>query len=174
LLLLFGFYDPVTAIEFEATTKAEQYNERKRKYEESNYVFYEGCGAPIYRPPKLSLDANENMDFLTKCMKEDRVERKRVALRMMVKFEGPKVLKKPRKRRRKLWKQEKQGNDEEAGVNATQLADENQGAQERSGTVRKKQSASYGAPAIKLLGSAAELLLAGKNRKKLPFPFRRR
>jgi hypothetical protein len=170
------YYGPITAIEFEATTKAEQYNERKRKYEESNYVVYEGCGAPIYRPPKLPLDADENMDFLTKCMKEDRVERKKVALRMMVKFEGPKVLKKFRKRRRNLWKsedKEKQGNDEEAGVNSTQLADENQDTQERSGTVRKKQSASCGAPAIKLLGSVAELLLAEKNRKKLPFPFRR-
>lgn len=75
-------------MEFEATTKAEEYNERKRKYEESNDVFYES--APIYRPPKLSPDAGENMDFLTKCMAEDWVERKRVALMKMVKFEGRK------------------------------------------------------------------------------------
>jgi hypothetical protein len=55
-----------------------------------------------------------NMGFLTKCTKEDRVERKRVALRMMVKFEGPKLLKKLRKHHRKLRKsedKEKQGND---------------------------------------------------------------
>ena len=170
------YYGPITAMEFEATTKAEEYNERKRKYEESNHVFYDGCGAPIYRPPKFPPDAGENMDFLAKCMKEDWVERKRVALRMMVKFEGPKVLKKLRKRRRKLWKSEdgeKQGDDEEAVVHSTQLPDENQGMQERSGTVRKKQSASCGAPTIKPSGSVAELLLIKKNRKKLPFPFRR-
>ena len=161
-------------MEFEANTKAEEHNERKRKYEESNPVFYEN--APIYRPPKLPPGAGENMDFLTKCVKVEWVERKRAALRMMVKCKGPKVLKKLRKRRRKLWEsedKEKQGSDEEAGVNPTQLVDENQGTQERPGTVRKKQSASRGAPAIKLSGSAAELLVAKKNRKKLPFPFRR-
>jgi len=48
-------------MEFEANTKAEEYNERKRKYEESNDVFYEN--APIYRPPKLPPGAGENMDF---------------------------------------------------------------------------------------------------------------
>lgn len=165
------YYGPITAKEFEATKKAEEYNERKRKYEESNYAFYEGCGAPIYRPPKLPSDADENMDFLTKCMKEDRVEKDKAALRMMVKFERPKALRKLRKRRRKLRKSEDQGIDEEGGVSSTQLADGNQGTQERSGT--KKQSARHGAPAIKPLGSVAELLLARKNRKKLPFSFRR-
>ena len=170
------YYGPITATEFEATTKAKEYNERKRKYEESNYVFYDGCSASIYRPPKLSPDAGENMDFLKKCMEEDWVERRRAALWMMVKFEGPKVLKKLRKRRWKLSKredQEKQCNDEEAGVNSTQLGDENQGMQEMSGTIRKKQSASCGAPTLKPSGSVAELLLIKKNRKKLPFPFRR-
>ena len=53
------YYGPITAMEFEATTKAEEYNERKRKYEESNYVFYDGSGAPIYRPPKFPPDAGE-------------------------------------------------------------------------------------------------------------------
>jgi len=159
----FRYCSPITAVEFEATTKAEEYNERKRKYKESNPVFYEN--APIYHPPKLPPGAGENMDFLTKCMKEDWVERKRVALRMM----KSKVLKKLRKRHRKLWESE----DKEKGVNSTQLADENQGRQERPGIVREKQSASCGAPAIKLSASVAELILTKKNRKKLPFPFRR-
>jgi len=51
-------------MEFKANTKAEEYNERKRKYEESNDVFYEN--APIYCPPKLPPSAGENMDFLMK------------------------------------------------------------------------------------------------------------
>jgi len=83
----------------------------------------------------------------------------------MVKFEGKKL----RKRRWKLWESE----DKEKGIFSTQLAYENQGTHKRSGTVRKKLSVSCGAPAIKSSGSVVELLLAKKNRKKLPFPFRR-